>query len=101
MIDRRDALKLLGAGIASAALPGSGAAAEFPKGATIRTVLKDLPPEALSGGATLFHEHLSLGPDFMPRWMSLFLAGRTSRNPPAQPVQPAQPYFMQDPDLID
>jgi phosphotriesterase-related protein len=101
MIDRRDALKLLGAGIASAALPGSGAAAaEFPKGATIRTVLKDLPPEALSGGATLFHEHLSLAADFMSRWMSLFLAGRTPRNPPAQPAQPAQPYFMQDADLM-
>ncbi len=38
----------------------------------IRTVLKDLPPEALSGGATLFHEHLSLAPDFMGRWMALF-----------------------------
>jgi phosphotriesterase-related protein len=111
MIARRDALKLLGAGIASAALPGSGAAApQFLKGAIIRTVLKDLPPEALTGGATLFHEHLSLAPDFMPKWMSLarsLFPGRGGQaSPPApsaqptQPAQPAQPYFMQDLDLM-
>ena len=111
MIARRDTLKLLGVGIASAVLPRSGVAApQFPKGATIRTVLKDLPPEALSDGATLFHEHLSLAPDFMPKWMSLarslFPAGGTRGNPPAQPAQPAQPVkpappgFMQDADLM-
>jgi phosphotriesterase-related protein len=33
--------------------------ATFPKGAIIRTLLKDLPPEALANGVTLFHEHLS------------------------------------------
>lgn len=32
----------------------------FPKGAIIRTLLKDVPPTALSTGAVLFHEHLSL-----------------------------------------
>ena len=32
----------------------------FPNGAVIRTILKDIPPEQLGGGATLFHEHLSL-----------------------------------------
>jgi phosphotriesterase-related protein len=32
----------------------------FPKGAVIRTIFADVPPEALDGGATLFHEHLSL-----------------------------------------
>ena len=103
MIGRRDALKWLGAGIASTVLPRPGAAApQFPKGAIIRTVLKDLPPEALTGGATLFHEHLSLAPDFMPRWMSLarslFPASGPPRNPP--PAQPAQPHFMQDADLM-
>jgi phosphotriesterase-related protein len=35
--------------------------AVFPKGAVIRTILKDTPPEQLGRGATLFHEHLSLG----------------------------------------
>jgi phosphotriesterase-related protein len=31
----------------------------FPKNAIIRTLLKDLPPETLANGVTLFHEHLS------------------------------------------
>jgi phosphotriesterase-related protein len=30
----------------------------FPKGAIIRTLLKDVPPEALASGATMFHEHV-------------------------------------------
>jgi phosphotriesterase-related protein len=30
----------------------------FPRGAIIRTILKDLSPEALATGTTLFHEHL-------------------------------------------
>lgn len=33
---------------------------QFPRGAAIRTLLKDLPPSALANGATLFHEHLSI-----------------------------------------
>jgi phosphotriesterase-related protein len=35
-----------------------GSALTFPKGAAIRTVLKDVPPETITK-ATLFHEHLS------------------------------------------
>lgn len=31
---------------------------KFPKGAIIRTILKDLAPESLTTGATLIHEHL-------------------------------------------
>src|SRR6516162_8350272 len=72
MLSRRDLLKSLGAGLTVSA----AAAPRFPKGAIIRTVLKDLPPEALAGGATLFHEHLSLAADFMPRWIALARAGR-------------------------
>src|SRR5262249_10832424 len=30
----------------------------FPKGAVIRTVLRDVPPDTLRNGATMFHEHL-------------------------------------------
>lgn len=37
----------------------TGARQAFPKGAIIRTLLKDLPPETLSGPC-LFHEHLSM-----------------------------------------
>jgi phosphotriesterase-related protein len=33
---------------------------KFPKGAVIRTLLKDVNPDSLAGGATLFHEHLSM-----------------------------------------
>jgi phosphotriesterase-related protein len=72
---RRQALSLLGAGagagLASAWTADAGwfmqswqAAAgprrlQLPKGAIIRTILKDVPPEAITG-ATLFHEHLSI-----------------------------------------
>lgn len=70
---RREAIRLLGAGAglglitalreeAGLAAQSSRAAARrltFPKGAIIRTALKDESPEALAGGATLFHEHLS------------------------------------------
>jgi phosphotriesterase-related protein len=84
-LSRRQALGLLGVGAGVALVPGlralagsssapaSDAAARaatvvFPKGAVIRTLLKDLPPEALASGTTLFHEHLSIDlPQFGPR----------------------------------
>ena len=67
-LTRRDALALLGgslaAGFATRSVQPLFAQAPappvFPKGAIIRTLLKDLPPEALASGATLFHEHLSM-----------------------------------------
>ena len=74
-MNRRELLGLLGAGaglgMASAALGDWEVTAEssqvaaragtvdFPKGAVIRTLLKDVPPDALGTAATLFHEHLS------------------------------------------
>ena len=83
MIMRRDVLKLMGAGLSAAALPDSGSAASrFPKGAIIRTVLKDLRPEVLTSGAVLFHEHMSLAADFMPKWIAL----ARSLPPPAAPT---------------
>jgi phosphotriesterase-related protein len=40
----------------------------LPKGSIIRTLLRDIPPENLSGGATLFHEHFSIDlPPVTPR----------------------------------
>jgi phosphotriesterase-related protein len=97
-ITRRDLFHLLGCGAAATTVPTLAAATEpeFPKGAIIRTILKDLPPEALRGGATLFHEHMSLAPDFMPRWMKaagmqMPQAGR-GQTPPPNP----EPFFMQD-----
>src|SRR5580704_14633520 len=70
---RRDIIRLIGASAAAAIAPRPGAAGEplhVRRGAIIRTVLEDLPPAALAGGATLFHEHLSVGADFMPKVMA-------------------------------
>jgi len=110
---RREALGILGAGAAALALPDRSPAAPptFPKGAIIRTILKDYAPEDLAGGATLFHEHMSLAPDFMPRWMASARATREASGQAAAPGRqggaaapaPAQPegaFFMQDVDLM-
>jgi phosphotriesterase-related protein len=65
MITRREAIGLLGMG-AVASLGGSQAQAArqvrrpLPKGAVIRALLKDLPPDSLGSGSVLFHEHLSM-----------------------------------------
>ena len=76
-MSRRDAVSLLGIGAGAGlvsllghdaealgrALQAPGAAAApvtFPRGAIIRTLLKDIAPESLAGGPTLFHEHLSI-----------------------------------------
>ena len=83
---RREALALLGA---DAVLR----AQQVQKGAIIRTVLKDVPPEALAGGATLFHEHLSLAPGFMPKWIAL---ARGQGQPAAQTPPSDPPFFMRD-----
>lgn len=94
---RRAALTVLGVGVISRG-KASGASA------IIRTVLKDLPPESLSGGATLFHEHLSLAPDFMPKWIALARGQSTQSKGAPSPPSPAQPsdrpFFMQDTDLM-
>lgn len=88
-LSRRDALRMLGAGGAGLGLTaGAGAAAgraaqqaagasevAFPAGAIVRTLLEDLSPDALGGGATLFHEHLAF--DFA--------------SPPAEPRAPGTP----------
>jgi phosphotriesterase-related protein len=59
-LTRRSVLRLFGA----AALFGPRAfqpkPLPVPKGAIIRTLLKDMPPDALAGGPVLFHEHLSM-----------------------------------------
>ena len=114
-LTRREAL-WIGGGLLSACATASaqsktGGGPTFPKGAIIRTVLRDMPPEALAGGATLFHEHMSLRPDFLPKFQSL-LAAMNARNAPAGANPPAQQqlappaapqsgtYFMQDLDLM-
>ena len=66
-ISRRTALALTSAavgigatGFSSGLFAAAPKAVKFPKGAIIRTLLKDVKPESLAGGATLFHEHLSM-----------------------------------------
>lgn len=113
-LTRREALGLLGMGVAAAALPDVALAqvAPFPRGAVIRTILRDYRPDELAGAATLFHEHMSFADDFMARWMRFARetraenaldpapaprgAGAGRGNPPAQPA----PFFMQDLDLM-
>ena len=78
---RREAIALLGSGLGlagvgalwpPAALAATGQAVfksvakiNVPKNAIIRTVLKDLSPDALTSGATLIHEHLGSNVDLM------------------------------------
>jgi predicted metal-dependent phosphotriesterase family hydrolase len=90
-LTRREVLKVMGAAAAAAALPGAFAqASPFPKGAIIRTLFKDYAPEELAGGATLFHEHLSLGPDFSDRFRAASAAVLAAQGitPPARPPGP-------------
>src|SRR5262245_13358135 len=89
VLSRREVLAG-GAGL----LVGRSAQSQPSKTPIIRTVLKDLAPEALAG-ATLFHEHLSLAADFMPKWMAL---ARGQAPPPAAPPEPG--FFMEDLDLM-
>src|SRR5690242_19910333 len=113
---RREALSLLGAGVATAALAGvASAQPAFPKGAVIRTLLKDHAPEELAGGATLFHEHMSTRDGFMTDWTRYAAETRAANRAPnapapAVPQRPAgaapatppapQPNFTADADLM-
>jgi phosphotriesterase-related protein len=112
---RREALGVLGAGVAAAAFSGPASAqSAFPKGAVIRTILKDYAPEELGGGATLFHEHMSLRNGFMTDWVRYAGETREANRAPnvpapaaqARPVSaasapaPAASYFMEDVDLM-
>lgn len=67
-ITRRDTLALLGMTTAAGFVgrwdelfaAQTPARPAFPRGAIIRTILKDMPPDALASGPSLFHEHLSM-----------------------------------------
>jgi phosphotriesterase-related protein len=92
-LTRREAINLLAAGAAATAAAPMTALAQdvaFPKGAVIRTLFKDYAPEELAGGATLFHEHLSLGSDFGDRFRAASAAVLAAQgiSPPARPPGP-------------
>src|SRR5213596_2969974 len=88
-LTRRQALEMLGIGAAAAALP-QGLFAQtpaFPKGAIIRTILKDYAPEELAGGATLFHEHMQLAPDFSAKFAAAAAAVRAANGAAPAPAR--------------
>ena len=105
-ISRRQALGLLGVGTAATALPGFGFSQSpaFPKGAIIRTVLKDYAPEELAGGATLFHEHMQLAADFNAKFSAASNAVRVANGLQPTPARGgggnAGPDIMRNADLM-
>jgi len=79
-VDRREILRLLTcAAVAPLQTPAPREALTFPKGATIRTVLRDVSPDTLNR-ATLFHEHLSF------EWARV--APQSNRSGPAKDAAP-------------
>jgi len=108
-LTRRRALRIVGMGIiatvASRVEAGAPAIA-FPAGAVIRTLFKDYRPDELASGATLFHEHLSMGTNFMGRWNAATratLAAQGTPIPPdleAPPPPPSSPDPMRDVELM-
>src|SRR6266446_6553127 len=103
-LTRRQAFEVLGMSAAAAALPLSvfAQAPAFPNGAIIRTILRDYAPEDLAGGATLFHEHIQLAPDFNARFAAAAAAARAANGLPAAagrgggPPAPSGPDPMRD-----
>jgi phosphotriesterase-related protein len=85
-LTRRQALEVLGA---AAVLPSIAFADDlaFPKGAIIRTLLKDYAPEELAGGATLFHEHMQLATDFNAKFAAAAAAARAANGLPPAPAR--------------
>ena len=65
------------------------AALTFPRGAIIRTVLRDIPPATLASGTTLFHEHLSIN-----------LAGLGRGRGAQAPATPPPPPITDNVDLM-
>src|SRR6516162_3549086 len=106
-LTRRHALEMFGKGVAAATLPRvASAKPSFPEGAVIRTILKDHSPAELGSGATLFHEHLSLAPDFLVRFRQYAAEAQAVNRPPNVPSStgpggpPPDLSFMRDVDLL-
>ena len=107
-VTRRRVLEFLGIGAAGAATGTAFAQSpQFPKGAIIRALLKDYAPEELAGGATLFHEHMQLAPDFNARFAAATAAARAANGLPPLPGRggagrgaPAGPDIQHNVDLM-
>lgn len=105
-LTRRQAFRILGMS-AAPVLIRQGLFAQgptFPKGAIIRTILKDYAPEDLAGGATLFHEHLQLARDFNAKFAAATAAARSANGLPPLPARggapPAGPDIQHNVDLM-
>jgi phosphotriesterase-related protein len=109
-ITRRQAIHAIGMSTVAASAFGRSAFGQtppFPKGAIIRTLLKDYSPEELAGGATLFHEHMSLGTDFNDKFRAATAAVRAAQGLPPAPARgggpppaPPGPDPMRDVELM-
>jgi predicted metal-dependent phosphotriesterase family hydrolase len=90
---RRKIFKLLGTATATyiASLTSFGQLSFIQPNAIIRTLLRDYSPEKLAGGTTLFHEHLTLAPDFMDKFRAASAAVRTRNEALGPGVAPPPP----------
>src|SRR5439155_16492226 len=101
-VTRRDVLRVLGIGAGAGLIPvlsdhrsaDAGLlqappprTTSIPRGAVIRTILRDLSPNALGNGAILFHEHLSFGGSFFERM-------RPANAP--RPATPPAPSYLEN-----
>src|ERR1700724_3202154 len=95
---RREFLEFASIGAAATVLPQRSPAAvtTFPKGAVIRTVLKDYAPDDLAGNSVLFHEHMSLTLDFLSRFDSYSKATADANGTTYTATGPNDLTFMQD-----
>jgi phosphotriesterase-related protein len=96
-LTRRGAILGLGAAAVAAPLATSAQAPDFLQGAIIRTLFADVAPESLGGGATLFHEHLSLGPDFGDRFRAASAAVLRGQGRPVSNAAGPPPASGPDP----
>ena len=105
-LSRREMIGLLGVGAGAGLVTALGKEASLaaagqatargaptltvPRGAIIRTILKDVPPEALGTGATLIHEHLN----------ETYSSPPLPRGQGAAPIQPVRSPDIQGVDLL-
>ena len=110
-LDRRQLMGFLGAALGFSVVPrlrseiglaspiqtatGGRPLTGVPEGAIIRTILRDLPPEALGSGAALFHEHMSMSNAFFEKLTEGMPAATAARL-----FDPSKPFFMEDFDLM-
>jgi phosphotriesterase-related protein len=75
-----------------------GQATPFPKGTIIRTILKDLPPEALGSGPALLHDHLHHTNPFP--FVKPCAPGSSLKPPSCIPSGPVTPNWLEDENAV-